>query len=456
MVSEYLPIVEYESACNMLNNILEQSINEIGLTDTIPPINDISDNNTVFKGKLSVLFVDMRKSTDLTDELKSKKMVKVYRSFIRMIVQAVRYCDGQSRQFVGDGVMGVFQDSSDDNNPETSSERAVRAGRYILTLIDYCLNPQLKKHFDDVTIGCGVGICTGTVMATKVGMRGKEADETSENEMGIVWVGSTTNYASRFCGLALPREIFIDDNTYKGIPSKNEHWKKETRVKGTKSFFGYLAKDYYLSLPDGIDIKPVFSDEVIEADTSFVQRIFDETEERTLHLVGEIGKKSAELTKKLIELDNKEKALNSRENTLANREKNINATELQKEFSVKTDFLSKAAEKLTNEQIRSLGQDYWLSLIVRVKEINNKGLDGGNSWRISQIYSALQLYNEFYDEVCNMARCGFPIWESEIRIVLDKTYYRSTLKDILKSYITQNKLGERVDEYAKLISLLEE
>lgn len=51
-----------------------------------------------------ILFVDMRKSTDLTDELKSKKMVKVYRAFIRMIIQAIRYCGGQSRQFAGDGL----------------------------------------------------------------------------------------------------------------------------------------------------------------------------------------------------------------------------------------------------------------------------------------------------------------------------------------------------------------
>ena len=39
-------------------------------------------------------------------------------------------------------------------------------------------------------------------MITKVGMRGKESDETAENETGIVWVGSTTNYANRYCGLA--------------------------------------------------------------------------------------------------------------------------------------------------------------------------------------------------------------------------------------------------------------
>jgi class 3 adenylate cyclase len=79
-----------------------------------------------------------------------------------------------------------------------------------LTLIDHCLNPQLAKQLPDVCIGCGVGICTGDILITKVGMRGKEADDTAENEVGIIWAGSTTNYASRFCGLTKAREVFID------------------------------------------------------------------------------------------------------------------------------------------------------------------------------------------------------------------------------------------------------
>lgn len=453
-----LPFIEYEAATNILSSILEQSVDEIELTDTIPPINDIADANKVFKGNLSILFVDMRKSTDLTDELKSKKMVKIYRSFIRMVVQAIRYCGGQSRQFAGDGVLGVFQDSQDPENPETSCQRAVRAGRYILTLIDYCLNPQLKKHMDDVIIGCGVGICTGTVMATKVGMRGKEADDTTENEMGIAWVGSTTNYASRFCGLALPREIFIDENTYKGIDADAEHWKRETRIKGTKAFTGYISKDYYLLLTDDVDVAPVVSDEVAAADTSFVQNIFDETEARALRLIDEISKKSVELSTKQNELIKKEQALNKRDSILDDRKNNLERHELQQEFSAKYSLLDNVAETFTNEQIQLLGKDFWIELINRLKEINQifskYKFEGYQSWRISQIYFALGLYHDYYDHICNMAKCGFPIWESEIKRVLEKTIYRTTLKDTLNEYIEKHIVGERVDEYKKHVRVL--
>ena len=81
-----LPKHEYDIAYNKIKTILAERVEEIEITDTIPPINDMVDSNKVFKNKVSVLFVDMRKSTDLTDELKAKKMVKIYRSFLRVVV----------------------------------------------------------------------------------------------------------------------------------------------------------------------------------------------------------------------------------------------------------------------------------------------------------------------------------------------------------------------------------
>ena len=113
MEESFIPSSEFEAASNIVNKILRQPVEEIEITNVLPPLNDITDSNKVFKGKLSVLFVDMRRSTDLTDELKSKKMVKVYRSFIRIVIQAIRYSGGYTRQFAGDGIMGVFQDSNE-------------------------------------------------------------------------------------------------------------------------------------------------------------------------------------------------------------------------------------------------------------------------------------------------------------------------------------------------------
>lgn len=69
----FIPSSEFEVASNTVNKILRQPVEEIEITDILPPLNDITDSNKVFKGKLSVLFVDMRRSTDLTDGKKSQQ-----------------------------------------------------------------------------------------------------------------------------------------------------------------------------------------------------------------------------------------------------------------------------------------------------------------------------------------------------------------------------------------------
>ena len=48
---------ELEAATNALERIMGQSVEEIELSDTVPVLDEVSDSNKVFKGKLSVLFV---------------------------------------------------------------------------------------------------------------------------------------------------------------------------------------------------------------------------------------------------------------------------------------------------------------------------------------------------------------------------------------------------------------
>lgn len=211
-------------------------------------------------------------------------------------------------------------------------------------------------------------------------------------------------------------------------------------------------------MPEEIDVEPVVSNEEQGADASFVQNIFDETERRALLIIDEISKKSAELTERKLELDEKEQALNDRECALNARENNMGNNELKKEWTVVSSYIAKTTDKMSSEQIRSLGKDYWLSLIDRVKEIAKiigGGLDAHESWHISKIYLVFQLFDEYYYEVCNMAKHGFPIWKSEVNTVIENSYLRSSLKDLLNDYIAQHGTSERADEYRELVSLLE-
>lgn len=119
--------------------------------------------------------------------------MKIYRSYIRTVVQAIRYSGGVVRDFMGDGVLSVFVDDEEGK----SEDKAVHAARYITTAIDKILNPKLDESIKH-RISCGIGIHTGDISLSKVGMKGKEQDDTAENEFGIAWIGNSTNLACKY------------------------------------------------------------------------------------------------------------------------------------------------------------------------------------------------------------------------------------------------------------------
>jgi len=469
---------EFDLVEKAIESILMQPVENIELENNIPIIDEVTDSNKVFKGKLSVLFVDMRKSTDLTDEIKSKKMVKVYRSFIRSIIQAIRYSGGYSRQFAGDGIMAVFQDSEIDGINTLSSQKAIMAARYIMTIVDFCLNHMLKKHMDGLSIACGTGICTGTIMITKVGMRGKEHDDTIENEVGIVWVGSTTNKASRFCSIADSGEILIDEVTFKESLEDELYWSKCTRVKADKVYEGYVSSDYYLNLENPKEITPIKVTNDSSVSNTFIKSIFEETKKEALKLVDEISQKSAELSLKLDVANKREELLRKREYTASQIEMRLN--QLESSLKKKQEELDLNAqrnrEKLYQENIDiiqkahckknfvlEMGKDFWLNQIRLVIQLGNEiGLSeiqvkSKICYYLVSIYNNLEMYEEEYYALCVQAEYGSWIIGSLVENVVRKTSRFSQLKDIiekrLKTSLMESTRNDLIECASKLKSM---
>ena len=96
-----------------------------------------------------------------------------------------------------------------------------------------------------------------------------ESDENRENEVDCVWVGNTTNYASKYSDIASGGEIFISNNVFKQMSDEyREVFVKSAKYKGRKLFQGYVAKDYYLEFSEDLG-KPIKIEEdtTVESDT---------------------------------------------------------------------------------------------------------------------------------------------------------------------------------------------
>lgn len=262
----------FEKVDLQIRKITEQAVDQIEIDSELPPtIDQLEDNNKTYSIMAAILFIDIRKSTYLTENSQAKSMVKIYRSFMRMAVDCVRKNGGVTRQFLGDRIMGVFIDSSDEsgNVTDSAADKAINAARSLQTVIDYSLNKHLKNNVNGKVIECGIGIDYGKVLVTKVGMYGLESDENRENEVDCVWVGNTTNYASKYSDIASGGEIFISENVFKQMSdSYRDVFVKSAKYKGTKLLQGYTTTGYYLEFTENLG-KPIKIDKdtTVESDT---------------------------------------------------------------------------------------------------------------------------------------------------------------------------------------------
>lgn len=192
----------YKDVDGEIDDILNENF-EIEKARVIPEVTQLSYNN---EGKLvdaSVLYVDMRGSTDLTDSFRQTTVAKIYKCFLNEMIRAARYKGGKIRGFAGDRIMVLF-------DGERPCSNAVETALIMQNIVKYVLNPKLIRKFRD-RISCGIGIDFGRMLIARVGMM------RDPNNNDLVWLGQPANYASKFADQAKGGEIIISRQIYNGM-----------------------------------------------------------------------------------------------------------------------------------------------------------------------------------------------------------------------------------------------
>ncbi|MDY0278672.1 MAG: adenylate/guanylate cyclase domain-containing protein [Acholeplasma sp.] len=213
---------ELNALKNELKQIYDRKIevkNQSGFLDK----SQIPSGKKVYNIETSLMFIDIRSSTILTDEIGRKNMVKIYQMYTKLCKKAINDENGIILQIVGDGILCAFSNDSTGN----SGQRAVDAAITINTYITQSMNPLLKS---DWKISCGIGIRTGHVYVTRL---------TTDNGSEVAYPSDITNYASKFCGLAQKDQVIIDAKTYEHL---NDDYKKSFERFNTSLPNTYIIK----------------------------------------------------------------------------------------------------------------------------------------------------------------------------------------------------------------------
>jgi len=132
----------------------------------------------------TVLYVDMRRSTQLSLRHHPHTVAKLYSAFVRAMTRCSNVFNGEVRGIIGDRVMMLF-DSADcyTNAADTAY------------LINSICKYVISKHFTHDEVSFGIGIDHGRMLATKTGIRRHGHEQ--QNYRSLVWLGRPANVASK-------------------------------------------------------------------------------------------------------------------------------------------------------------------------------------------------------------------------------------------------------------------
>ena len=199
-----------------INTILNEKF-KIEETDTVPEVADLSYDN---KGKLletAVLYIDIRDSTDLTDEHTRETSAKIYKSFLNSMVNTAKFGKGKVRSFAGDRLMVLF-DNTKGINP---IYQAINTALVMQGVVEIILSSMVKSKYGR-EIHCGLGIDYGGMLVARVGSpRIREFND-------LIWAGSAANLASKLTDSEFsgPGEIVITQEVFEKMPKDlyPEYW----------------------------------------------------------------------------------------------------------------------------------------------------------------------------------------------------------------------------------------
>jgi class 3 adenylate cyclase len=171
--------------------------------DLLRDLDSVPDALVAGKGvqkHLTVLFVDVRGFTQMSESMAPEDVVKFLVSFFNRVSQPVFDAQGTVDKFIGDAMMAVFGFPL--SYPDHAT-RAVRAAMQILQSV-HEYNVQ-RKAWNLKPIEVGIGINSGNVIAGNVGCDAK---------LDYTVVGDAVNVASHLVNEAKPGQVLITAATY--------------------------------------------------------------------------------------------------------------------------------------------------------------------------------------------------------------------------------------------------
>jgi len=182
--------------------------------------------------EITVLFVDVRGFTRLSEGLKARDVVALLNDVFQLVSDGILKRGGTLDKFIGDSVMAYF------GAPIPSADHAVQAVSAAVDIVRANAARNRMVAPDEHAVELGVGIHTGAVVVGNIG---------SDRRTDFTAIGDAVNVAARLEKLAKPGEILVTEAVQRRVRSAHR-----LRFEGERQLSGRVepVHVYSVELPD--------------------------------------------------------------------------------------------------------------------------------------------------------------------------------------------------------------
>lgn len=183
-------------------------------------------NSTGLKFAATVLYIDMRDSTEVLNKHNKPTIAKIHKAYLYTTVKIAKSLNGEVRSFNGDSVLAFFQGNSKD--ALSNAVKAAMQIRYMIASTDSGINNLLSKYS---AVNFGIGLDYGNILCAKVGVGG------DNNTKDLIWIGNSINKsviisdecsASRYIGIS--KLVYNNLNDEVKFGYKDNGWGQKVKV----------------------------------------------------------------------------------------------------------------------------------------------------------------------------------------------------------------------------------
>jgi adenylate cyclase len=169
--------------------------------------------------EISVLFVDIRGFTPLSEKVEPEEVVGILNSYLNLTAKSIFDNEGTLDKFIGDATMAIFNAPLDLADHEFKAVKAAWAMKQGAAALQKELEEKYGKG-----VSFGIGVNTGYAVVGNIG---------ATFRMDFTAIGDTVNTAARLESNAKPDQILLSSSIYEKVKDRVEAtYLGEIKVKG--------------------------------------------------------------------------------------------------------------------------------------------------------------------------------------------------------------------------------